>query len=109
MLSSDNRRTHPRQALARPCKVFHAPTGRYAVGQLADVSRSGALVDIRWTRTLHPGDEIEIYIAWSDRAVLTARDGVRGSVRRAMSLEDGRQMVGVEFADVMAERLAAAA
>ena len=93
----------------RPCKVLHAPTGRYAAGHTSDLSRGGVLLELHWARVLRPGDDIEVFIAWSDRTILQAQDGIRGCVRRVLTATDGRQMVGVEFAEDLAERWAAAA
>lgn len=67
------------------------------------------MLDICWPRTLRPGDEITVYIAWSDRGVLHEGDAVPASVRRVLAMADGRQLVGVEFAEALGQRALAAA
>ncbi len=104
-----DRRTHPRHALTRPCKVYHDPTGRYAAGETADLSRAGALIRVQSPRPWNPGDEVKLFLAWSDRSVLTSRDAIIARVVRAATLDGDRRYVGIEFETVLPEQVAAAA
>ena len=104
-----DRRTHQRHALTRPCKVYHDATGRYAAGETADLSRAGALIRVQSPRPWNPGDEVKLFLAWSDRAVLTSRDAIIARVVRAAALDGDRRYVGLEFETVLPEQAAAAA
>jgi hypothetical protein len=89
--------------------VFNSTTGAYIAGSTRDLSRGGALLDLVGSRPACPGDDIEVFVAWGDRAVLTSADAVRASVRRVIASGEGRQTVGVEFAESLAQPAAAAA
>ncbi len=102
-------RRHERHSVCRPCKVFHEPTGRYIAGFTADVSAGGALLDLTHQRPLRPGDRIEVFIAWADRVLLTSQDAIVAEVKRTMVRGNGRQLVGVQFAQELAAPVFAAA
>lgn len=99
---TDDRRKHTRVSVSRPCKLYHRATGRYLPARTCDVSASGALVRVTAPRPLVPGDEIEVYIAWSSRSLLTTSEQVRGRVTRTM-FEGNDQIVGVEFVAARAQ------
>lgn len=91
-----------RVTIARKCKVFHAPSGRYWPGETSDVSAGGCLLRVDALRGLKPGQEVEVYVAWTGRCLLSASDAVPGTIRRVMR-NDGGQWVGVEFKEPLAQ------
>jgi len=81
----------------RPCKVYHAPSGRYLAGETCDVSRGGALLRVASLRPLAPGDAVEVFIAWSGGVLLSASDRIHAVVTRVMQVADNQQVVAAEF------------
>jgi hypothetical protein len=67
-----------------------------------DCSGSGVLLSVDASRELKPGDQLVVYIAWSSRALLKKNEGVMAEVKRSLPRHDGRQMVGVQFAEELA-------
>jgi len=91
------RRRHPRLTLVRPCKVRDCRTLVFSPGLTSDVSVSGALLRIDRTRPIAPGDELEVAVAWTRDAVLSAQSMVRAKVRRVTPIDHHHQSVAVEF------------
>lgn len=99
----DERRIFPRFDISRPCKVYHAASGRFLAGRTRNLSAGGALVEVDTPRDFAPGDSIELAIAWTRRAVLPADALVEAKVVRQIAslvLPDGtvRRTLGVAFA-----------
>ncbi len=94
-----DRRRSPRAVLSRPCKIHHVPTGRYWPGVTWDISSGGVLLGVDAPRDLKPGDAIELYISWSSRPLLKSEDCIIAEVKRVLPRTDGRQFVGLEFAE----------
>jgi len=103
----NQRRQHARSPLSRPCKVFHKATGRYWSAVTWDLSCGGTLLAVDAPRELKPGDEIDLFVAWSSRTLLSVRDCVAGEVRRVLMRTDGKQMVGVAFSGELTQGLGA--
>lgn len=101
------RRADLRQPVARPCKLFHGPSRRYAAAKTCNLSSTGALLEVDMARQLMPGEEVELVIAWRPVGVLDSGQMVRARVIRAATGDSGRQMVALEFSD--AGRMAVAA
>lgn len=99
-----DRRREARQAVTRPCKVRHAPTGRYLAAQTRDVSRLGTLLTIDCPREIRPGDQVDVLIAWDDRGLLHEEEARSGTVVRVMQGPGQRQYVGVSLAREMESR-----
>jgi hypothetical protein len=95
--SRQDKRRFRRTQVVRPCKIYHWPTGRYWPGTTRDVGVGGALITIDCPRPLRPGDTIEIAIAWSDRALLSASDQVEARITRVLPGEGNSQVIAVEF------------
>jgi|GEM_PF-3155289 len=98
MSQAVERRRHARQAVARPCKIRSRTSGRYLAGLTRDVSDGGVAIEIRFTRPLSVGDEIEVVIDWTGSAVLSSDALTRGRIVRADPTRDGLQRVAVELA-----------
>ncbi len=96
------RRKQARHALNRPCKVHHPDSGRYWPAVTCDCSGTGLLMSVDASRDLLPGDRVVVYIAWSSRALLSKNEGVHAEVKRCLPRQDGRQLVGVQFAEELA-------
>lgn len=97
-----DRRKYTRHSLSRPCKVYHEATGRYWPAVTWDCSSGGVLVALEATRELSPGDRVVVYIAWSSCGLLSKKDGLVAEVKRCLPRTDGRQMLGVQFAEEIA-------
>lgn len=104
----DERRQHYRVPIAKPCKVFHPATRRYLPGRTTDVSAGGALLRVNAPRPLVPGDEIEMYIAWNNRSLLTTSEQMRGRVTRTL-FDGNEQIIAIEFAQAQVVETSAAA
>lgn len=100
---ADDRRQFPRFDISRPCKLYHAATGRYLPGRTRNLSAGGALVDVDTPRDFAEGESLELAIAWTRRALLPADALVEAKVMRTVAslvLPDGttRRTLGVSFA-----------
>lgn len=98
-LRLSDRRFNQRQPIARPCKIFHGPSRRYAPARTRNISAGGALLEVDMARQLMPGEEVEMVVAWKPVGVLSAGQMVRARVVRASTGDSGRQMVALEFSD----------
>ncbi|MDX2132014.1 MAG: PilZ domain-containing protein [Planctomycetota bacterium] len=103
------RRRSPRQALTRPCKVYHVGSARYMPGTTRDVASGGALLAIDSPRPIEVGDVIDVHIGWDDRTLLSSASKVPARVMRVLRTDSPRQFVGVAFQGAVAgvRRLAA--
>ena len=102
-----DRRREKRHAMSRPCKVRHAPTGRYLAAETRDVSLAGAMLTIDCPRAIQPGDQIDLLIAWDDRALLHDEDSRKGTVVRVMQGPGQRQYVGIALTEELGARASA--
>lgn len=96
------RRRHTRMSLIRPCKVRDCKTFVYSPGLTCDVSASGALLRVDRVRPVVPGDQIEVAVAWTRDAVLSAESMVKAIVRRVIPIDHYHQSVAVEFEPAVA-------
>ncbi len=94
------RRQFARQAVGRPCKIFHCPSRRYLAARTCDLSAGGALIHLDDARTLTPGEEILLIVDWTGRSVLPADRMVHGKVVRIAGSIGRKQSIGVQFAQV---------
>lgn len=103
---SKDRRVNPRITVTKPCKVLHVATRKYLPAKTCDVSAGGALLKVTTPRPLVPGEEIEVFIAWDNKSLLTTGEQVRAHVMRTY-FDGVEQMVGVRF--VQSERIVGSA
>lgn len=101
------RRRHPRLPVERSCKVFHHPSRTYLAASTCDLSEGGAMIRVDNPRTLRPGDEIEVMIAWSRAPVLQKSRAIAGSVVRVPGSFAKHQFIAVKFAKEQRLSLAA--
>lgn len=94
---TSERRVNPRIVVTKPCKVMHVATRKYLPAQTCDISSGGALLRITTPRPLAPGDEIQVFIAWDHRNLLTTGEQVRAHVMRTY-FDGVEQIIGVRFA-----------
>lgn len=93
-----DRRSHARLEIARPCKVYLRGAGRYAAARTHDVSVGGALLDVQLDRTLGVGDTLDIGVAWTQSAVLKSEQLVPCRVVRVRDNSDRKtQTIAVTF------------
>lgn len=97
MTQTVEHRALPRVPLERPAKVYHLGTRRYLPAVTCNISGGGVLLRVKTPRALTPGDRIDVLIAWSNRAVLSASDRVAGAVTRAARGASGEQFVAIAF------------
>jgi c-di-GMP-binding flagellar brake protein YcgR len=103
-----DRRRDPRTPLTRPCKVRPLSSLRYNAGLTADVSASGALLELAGPRALREGDEVEVHVAWSEEAIASRAASTRARVRRVSPAGPGRQRVALEYVQTATAARAAA-
>jgi hypothetical protein len=105
------RRHTPRLLMDRRAKVYCPLTRRFYAARTLDVSRTGAMISVTTPRTLRVGDEIEVAIAWNDRAVIPQSAMVKGIIMRVAARIGDHQALGIQFADEISlhEVLSAAA
>lgn len=84
-LTTSERRSDPRRAIERPCKVRLLTSGKYVAGRTHDASSGGLLVTLDRRARLSPGDEIEVGVAWSSDAMLRADDMRRARIVRVLA------------------------
>ena len=101
------KRTSPRLRISRTAKVFSPLTRRYYPARTIDMSRGGAMISISSPRTLLPGDEIDIAIAWDDRLLIPQTSMIKAQVTRIVGRMGEHQAVGVRFAQELAMSAAA--
>ena len=94
-----DRRSHSRQILQRPCKVFDPRGRRYLTGQTRDISCGGAMVDLPRVIELKPGDKVYLGIALKRRdQFLRAEEMLEGTVIRALATVDDHTALALQFA-----------
>ena len=97
MNSEADRRAHPRAAADVGCKVLRANVARYLAARSRDVSRGGALLELRTPSPLAHGESLDIGLAWTGEAMLPRGGAIRARVVRATPLHAGIQRVAVVF------------
>lgn len=103
------RRTSRRVPLSKAAKVFHPASGKYWPGVTWDQSDQGMLLGVDAPRDLTPGEEIEVFIAWGERGLLSRSESMKAQIRRVLKRTDGKQMIGIELAEAMSRQRRAAA
>jgi len=94
----DDRRTEPRLAVTRPCKVQEPVSGRYVPGTTCNVSAGGMLMRLSRSVPLEPGSRLLVGVATRRRqAVIGREELLEGVVTRAMVSPGGETMVAIRF------------
>jgi len=86
---------------SKPAKVFHPASGKYWPGVTWDQSDQGMLLGVDAPRDLTPGEEIEVFIAWGERGLLSRTESMKAQIRRVLKRTDGKQMIGIELAEAI--------
>ncbi len=103
-----DRRLSPRQVCCRPVKLVCPHTGKFLSGCTANISGSGALLEIDHPSLMVAGQQVELGVAWSSRqAILTRSQMVEATVVRSLG-HGGGQMVAVSFTSQQEVPVAAA-
>jgi PilZ domain len=100
----DERRSAGRTQLELPCKVWHPRALRFLPGVTRDLSRDGAMLELRGGAPFRNGERVRVGLP--DAAapiVLRSADLLEGTVVRS-SNEEGRMVVAVTFDGVDALR-----
>ncbi len=93
-----DRRTHPRLALAQPCKIYDPHTGKYIAGSTQDISTTGALIEVPRLLGLKPGDTLHIGVALKRRqGLLKGAEMLKAAVMRAVQTVDDHTLLGLCF------------
>lgn len=93
------RRRHPRVPANCAAKMFFPSSLHFGVGCTTDVSAGGALVRVERSRSLRPGDRVEVAIASGRGAsgVVRAEDLWPGEVVRVIPIDCHEQAIAVRF------------
>lgn len=94
--------------MERPCKVVVPATRQFLPARTSNVSVSGALIHLAPGRTLAPGQEIEIAIAWNALGLVRSSQLIKARVVRALGTTDGEQALALCFAHSEADTQLAA-
>jgi hypothetical protein len=92
------RRTHERVNVERPCKLFLPSVGRYVSGSTWNLSESGVLVQLDLPTGISPGDRLFVGIALKRcQPVLAASEMLEAQVVRVEHPADDRISVAARF------------
>lgn len=95
---NDNRRTDPRFVLNCPAKVYNTLSRKYSPCTAIDVSRGGALIEVKPRIPVTQGMHLMLGIASNEqRGLLHAQDMLEVCVLRALVGPDDRQTLAVRF------------
>lgn len=93
-----DRRQHLRTPIDRPCKVYHRASRQYLPARTCDLSSGGALIRIGSPRPIAAGDELDVYISWGKKPVVSSAQLVPAKVVRVAASLENTQAIAVEFA-----------
>lgn len=101
MLTLDHdRRTSPRLAISRPCKVYEPRTRRYIAGATCNVGSGGMLLRLDRAVAFEPGDLLFVAVAQKRRQCLVrGTDMTEMEVVRATPSLTGTTTLALRFAD----------
>jgi hypothetical protein len=92
------RRTHERVSLQRPCKLYLPSVGKYVSGSTWNVSPGGVLLQLNLPAGISAGDRLYVGIALKRRQpVLVAGEMLRAEVVRVEQTPDDRVAVAARF------------
>jgi hypothetical protein len=100
------RRTHARIKLERPCKLYLPHVGKYVAGSTWNLSAGGVLLQLGLPAGIAPGDRLYVGIALKRRqAVLTAGEMLEAEVIRVDRTTEERVDVVARFIEEAADEL----
>ncbi len=103
------RRSGPREDMARPCKIFIRKIGRYLPGMTWNLSTGGVLIQTQ-RLPVQPGDRLCVGVSLKRRqAVLPAGEMLEGEIVRIFSTTADRMALAVRFLSAVAAENRAAA
>lgn len=98
------RRTHERVNLHRPCKLYLPGVGKYVSGSTWNVSPGGVLLQLDLRAGISAGDRLYVGIALKRRqAVLAAGEMLRAEVVRVEQTPDDHVTVAARFMGAAAD------
>ncbi|MHC4769566.1 MAG: PilZ domain-containing protein [Planctomycetota bacterium] len=102
----EERRTHARVKLQRPCKLYLPHVGKYVAGSTWNLSADGVLLQLGLPAGIAPGDRLYVGIALKRRqAVLTAGEMLEAEVIRVDRTTEERVDVAARFVEEAADEL----
>ena len=100
----DERRSASRTNLQLPCKVWHPRTLRFLPGVTRDLSRDGAMLELRGGAPFRNGERVRVGLpAAAGPIVVRSSDLIEGTVVRT-SNEEGHMVVAIVFDGADADR-----
>ena len=113
MLHESERRQHVRFPFNRPGKVYDRRSRKYTSCLAVDVSRGGALIEMKCAIPAAQGVHLMLGVVAADRqGVIRSEQMMEVEVVRAMKFDDSRQFLAVRFVhegDVVLDEQRAAA
>lgn len=98
MQNQNERRRHVRTHTEIACKLLQDAACRYRTAITADVSESGALMQIRTPKPIRTGETIGVSVNWNGRPLMTRDELIEATVVRAGPLHEQSQQIAVRFA-----------
>jgi hypothetical protein len=106
----DERRTHRRLSLEKPCKVYDPRSRKYYAGTTCNLSTHGILLKVPRPLGVQPDDHILVGVAMDDRqAFIETRELIDMIVVRTLRTWEGGTMMAVRVSDAEAPMLRLAA
>ncbi len=103
------RRSAERTTLELPCKVWHPRALRFLPGVTRDLSRDGAMLEIRGGAPFRAGERVRVGLpAAAGPIVVRSADLIEGTVVRS-SNEEGHMVLAIAFDGLDADRAEARA
>ena len=113
MLQDHERRQHVRFPFNRPGKVYDRRSRKYTSCLAVDMSRGGALIEMKYAIPVAQGVHLMLGVVAADReGLIRSEQMMEVEVVRAMKFDDSRQFLAVRYvheADVVIEDERAAA
>lgn len=92
-----DRRKHRRFNVERPGKVLRRSTQKYVAARSADLSFTGARLEVDSERPFEVGEIVDIGLALTRKAVMPTTDLIRGIVVRTSAIDGQRQSVAIRY------------
>lgn len=101
--TSADRRQHVRTSTEIACKLLQSAECRYRSALTTDVSKGGALVQLRTPKPLKTGETLRLSINWNGRPLMSRDELVEATVVRAGPMLEQVQQVAVRFLEPQAQ------
>jgi hypothetical protein len=93
-----DRRSSPRIALSRPCKVFEPRSQKYVAGRTCNLSEGGMLIRLDRRLNVEPGDHVYLGVAQKRRQqLIRSADMIEATVVRALGIGGGEFTLALRF------------